>query len=426
MDSRKVDEKIDDTLNALADRSQRLDYVSMLGHCSKYAHHQSYHLGSASISVKDDLEVQMLARSFIDIHCALLGKRYQGALIEPSGSSSNLRALELARDRSGRKKVICTNLTHSSIFQACEYLDLEPIILEAKPDLGYQIDEEELARIVVRERDKVACVVSTHGTTQLGNIEDLTLSQSVQDLRSNGALLHIDAAYGGELSLFSSYLGAFPDADLMTIDPYKFIGKPGCSLLLGKAGLFAKSGPAVPYYESSDYTRSTTLSIEPILSWFYTLQENGAESIRGLADRTIGSARYVADMLRANRIRLISEPRLGVVAVSLQDNAEVCRIHEGLLQKGISVGKVAIRGKERLTAGLRLVITPRIPERHKYNLERLAGTLVCEIERHATYGDSTVDSILRPAREQDSTQIHRIQEYYLDKFQKKTPLRAFS
>ncbi len=298
-------------------------------------------------------------------------------LLEPSASLANYRALELARNATGKSKILCSNLSHVSIARACDSLRLEPIVLDADR-AGYQVTNEQVARAISDHGKDIAAVVSTYGTTQLGHVERLAESDLVKQLRSEGAWLHVDAAYGGYVGKLSKHIKAnIPDADSITIDPYKFVGKPGVALLLVDRAKAPKSN--VEYYVHSPLTVHTTISAGPVAAWGQTVKDCGdIYGLREIADQCVEIAKRSGSELQRYGIPLVHFPEMSIIPVALGSPEEVDDVHNRLLDGGFSVGKVHILGRDYEVNGIRMVVTPKV------NPERMYGTasaLVQEIAK---------------------------------------------
>ncbi len=348
-------------------RREPLDFAVIIGSCTEEGRKAGASWDNVNVADGSNQRVQALACYFIDFHKRLLGVSDMKGLLEPSASLANYRALELARKATEKNKVLCSNLSHVSIARACDSLRLEPIVLDV--DRGnYQVCDEQVARAISDHGKDIAAVVSTYGTTQLGHVEKLAESELVKQLRSEGAWLHVDAAYGGYVGKLSTHVKAdIPDADSITIDPYKFVGKPGVALLLVDGAKAPK--PNVEYYIHSPLTVHTTLSAGPMAAWGQTVKDCGdVYGLREIADQCIEIAKRSGAELRRNGVSLVHSPEMSIVPIALNSSKEADYVHKELLDKGFSVGKVHIRGRDYEINGIRIVVTPKV------NPERMYGT----------------------------------------------------
>ena len=129
-----------------------------------------------------------------------------GGVFVSGGSAGNLSALVAARFRwrledpareSVRPLIVASEGAHSSVVSAAKVMDAE--VLAVGTDERGRADGAAfaagLAALSATDRDRVAAVVATAGTTNLGVIDDLAgIAEAAADL---GTWFHVDAAYGG-------------------------------------------------------------------------------------------------------------------------------------------------------------------------------------------------------------------------------------
>ncbi|MBI2548056.1 DegT/DnrJ/EryC1/StrS family aminotransferase [Candidatus Woesearchaeota archaeon] len=340
-------------------RREPLDFAQIVGSCTDDGRKAGASWDNVNLADGSNERAQELASYFVDFHKRLLGVPTMEGLLELSASLANYRALELARDTTRKNKVLCSNLSHVSIVRAADSLRLETIVLDVDPT-NYQVRDEEIARAISHDGKHIAAIVSTYGTTQLGHVERLAESELVKQLRSEGAWLHVDAAYGGYVGTLSSHIKAkVPDADSITIDPYKFVGKPGVALLLVYKNKAPKTN--VEYYVHSPFTVHTTLSAGPVAAWGQTVRDCGdVYGLREIADQCVEIVRRTGAELRRQGISLVHFPEMSIVPVTLDSPEEVDYVHGKLLNEGFSVGKIRIAGRDYEMNGIRMVVTPKV------------------------------------------------------------------
>lgn len=340
-------------------KREPLDFAQIVGSCTDGGRKAGASWSNVNLADGSHERAQELAAYFINFHKRLLGVPTMEGLLEPSASLANYRALELARNATGKSKVLCSNLSHLSISQAADSLRLELIVLDVNPT-SYQIADEDVARVMKKHGKDIAVVVSTYGTTQLGHVEKLAESDLVKQLRSEGAWLHVDAAYGGYVGKLSRHVTAeIPDADSITIDPYKFVGQPGIALLLVNGEKAPR--PSVAYYTNSPYTVHTTLSAGPVAAWGQTVRECGdVYGLREIADQCVEIAKLCGNRLRRKGVPLVHFPEMSIVPVALGSHEETDYVHGMLLDEDFNVGKVHIEGRDYEVHGIRMVVTPKV------------------------------------------------------------------
>ena len=169
----------------------------------------------------------------------------------PGGSMANLLALTVARDRvlnpqgtarglAGTRPgaIICSRATHYSVSNAARLLGIgtdgvvmvatDPHRLEMQP-AAFAAALDECTR---RGRTPFALVL-TAGSPITGGVDPL--AELVQRGHDHGLHVHVDAAFGGSLSLTSrrSLLAGIERADSVTWDAHKWLHVPlPCSTLL--------------------------------------------------------------------------------------------------------------------------------------------------------------------------------------------------
>src|SRR4051812_16627842 len=145
--------------------------------------------------------------------------------IEDSASTSTLAALIAARETTGRRAVVCSEHTHSSVEKATRMLDLELRKLPADAEFRMRTDSLEL--------DDVAAVVATVGTTSTTSVDPVP--QIADACKRAGAWLHVDAAYAGSAMVCPELRWAFAGvdrADSLVVNAHKWMFTPmDCSLL---------------------------------------------------------------------------------------------------------------------------------------------------------------------------------------------------
>lgn len=342
-------------------RTEPYDFAQIVGSCTEDGRRVGANWDNVNIADGNHEGAQRLARHFVNFHRGLIGKDYMAGQLEPSASLANFAALQQARERTGKNKVLCSNLSHISIARACQALGLDPVVVDAKPEQAYQVDGKDAEQAISEHGNDIAAVVSTFGTTQLGHIERLAELDVVKQLVEDGAWLHIDAAYGGYIgTLARDVKTSLPDADSITLDPYKFVGKPGVALLMIDEGKVSENG--VEYYVQSPLTKHTTLSAGPVAAWGKTVDDIGGVYYLGdLANEMREITRRSIEELQSKYgVELLCQPELTIIPVALDSTQEVERVHDGLLERGFAVGKVHIQGQDYDVHGVRMVLTPKV------------------------------------------------------------------
>ncbi|MEV2263245.1 aminotransferase class V-fold PLP-dependent enzyme [Streptomyces anulatus] len=288
------------------------------------------------------------------------------AVITTGGTEANQLALLLARERHGPVQTICGANAHHSITRAAWLLGLpEPVAVPAPTgtlDLA-ALDE------ALTELHRPLLVVATAGTTDTGEIDPL---DAIADLcATHGAELHIDAAYGGPL-LFSpthrTLLHGLDRAHSVTLDLHKLGWQPASAGLLAvpERHHLTPLHHHAPYLNADDDTeaglpdllgRSLRTTRRPdALKIAVTLQALGRTGLADLIDRTLATARHLADLVTKNpALDLYDHPTISTVLLrpTGADDHTVATVRRTLLQRGHAVlGRAHAEGRLWLKATL--------------------------------------------------------------------------
>ncbi|HEY1590787.1 MAG TPA: aminotransferase class V-fold PLP-dependent enzyme [Solirubrobacteraceae bacterium] len=146
--------------------------------------------------------------------------------IEDSASTSTLAALTAARDASGRKEIVCSEQTHSSVDKAAGMLGMRLRKVPVDREFAMRAD-------ALGDLSDAAAVVATVGTTASAAVDPVA---AVADAcEQGGAWLHIDAAYAGSAMVCPEHRWAFDGverADSVVVNAHKWMLVPNdCSLL---------------------------------------------------------------------------------------------------------------------------------------------------------------------------------------------------
>jgi glutamate/tyrosine decarboxylase-like PLP-dependent enzyme len=226
--------------------------------------------------------------------------------------------------------------------------------------------------VLADHRDRVAAVVATAGTTNLGLIDDLG---SIADAcHAAGVWLHVDGAYGGAALLAPSVRERFVGierADSLIVDPHKWLFAPfdACALVYrDPAAAKAVHAQHATYldvltesddWNPSDYAIHLSRRARGLPLWF-SLAAHGTAAYRAAVEQCLATARDAADLVRMHdALELVREPELSIVAFRRRDwtEEEYRAWSERLLRDGIGFVVPSADGEGPL---LRLcVVNPR-------------------------------------------------------------------
>jgi len=235
--------------------------------------------------------------------------------VTSGGTEANIQALRIARNRAGTDdpNVVAPASAHFSFVKAADVLGVE---LRTAPTVGHRADPAAMAELV--DGDTV-CVVGVAGSTEYGYVDPIPALAGVA--ADAGALLHVDAAWGGFALPFTDHRWQFghADVDTMTIDPHKMgqAAVPAGGLLARSEALLDELAVETPYLESTaQATLTGTRSGAGVASAVAAMEELWPEGYREQFHASMDDARWLADQLSA-RGHDVVEPELPVVAADL-------------------------------------------------------------------------------------------------------------
>ena len=256
-----------------------------------------------------------------------------GGCFVSGGTNGNLSALVAARTAAGatlsaagrprpaRWAVVVSEGTHSSVAAAVDVMDADLIVVP-----GDRLTGESVAPALAAEADRVAAVVATAGTTNLGLIDDLEgIAAACQ---AADVWLHVDGAYGGAALAAPSVRHRFAGmerADSLIVDPHKWLFAPFdvCALLyrnpvLGRAAHVQHAAYLDVLYgdawNPSDYAVHLTRRARGVPFWF-SLAAHGTDAYVEAVEACLTVIREGAGIVSAaDHLELVAEPELSVLA----------------------------------------------------------------------------------------------------------------
>ncbi|MYS80428.1 aminotransferase class V-fold PLP-dependent enzyme [Streptomyces sp. SID5474] len=333
-----------------------------------------------------------------------------GGTITSGGTESNLMGLLLARDAAGpgvgRRRILCSQAAHFSIRRCAGLLGLgEDAVVTVPAGADHRMDPVALAaagRRVLAGNDRIAAIVATAGTTDLGAIDPLPAVASVA--RELGAWLHVDAAYGGG-ALFSDrlapLLAGLHRAHSVGLDLHKLGWQPVAAgvFVVRDAALLSPLAQRAAYLNPDDDERAGYFSLlgnsprttrrADVFKIAVTLRALGRAGLGELVERCHDLARHAAQLIRVDpRLELAAEPVLtSVVFRYLPDRpdgpgpaggAETDRVNAALRRRLLHEGR-AVVGRTELGEGpgaVRLKLTLLNPNTTAADLAALLEAVV--------------------------------------------------
>jgi glutamate/tyrosine decarboxylase-like PLP-dependent enzyme len=263
-----------------------------------------------------------------------------GGTFVSGGTTGNLSALVAARhaaqqrrrsaglpvDPDGGWALACTAEAHSSIRSAALVMGVR--VLEVPGDDRSRLTGTALGRVLDASDGRVFAVVASAGTTNAGIVDDLTgVADACADASPGPVWLHVDGAYGGAAlvsPLTRPLFDGIERADSFIVDPHKWLFAPydSCALVYHRPEIArAAHAQAASYLDQVDRREWNPADLAVHLTrrprglplWF-SLAVHGTDRYRAAVERSLLTARAVADAVRArDYLRLVVPPELSVL-----------------------------------------------------------------------------------------------------------------
>ncbi|WP_101295712.1 tyrosine decarboxylase MfnA [Halegenticoccus soli] len=272
--------------------------------------------------------------------------------VASGGTEANIQAVRAARNRARRDRgcgarsgssrplnVVAPKSAHFSFHKAADVLGVELRTVPVDDEFRADVDAVQAAL----DAD-TALVVGVAGTTEYGRVDPIPALADVA--HDAGALLHVDAAWGGFALPFADVAWNFEHADIdtMTIDPHK-LGRaavPAGGFLARDPETLDALAVDTPYLETtSQATLTGTRSGAGVASAAAVLEALWPDGYRRQFEASMADARRLADALRARGFEVVS-PELPLVAAGLSEP-----LFEALREVGWRISRTA-RGETRV------------------------------------------------------------------------------
>ena len=293
-----------------------------------------------------DLEKQVIK----GIGQLLNGSNIAGGILS-GGTEANITALWIARNITGKKKVIFPKSAHFSFHKACDILAMEPVMVELNDN--YTIDIEQVEKEI---DDDLCAIVGIAGTTELGAVDDI---QALADLLPEKAFLHVDAAFGGFVLPFiedaPKYDFSIPAVSSMTSDPHKMgmATIPSGALLVRNRDWIRNIHKEAPYLDMIGQLSalSGTRSSAAVAATYAAMRSLGRDGYVNLVKECMDITGYALEKARKLGLEPVMEPLMNILCLYVP---EPRKIQKELSKKG---WKVSVAQNPE---SLRLVIMPHV------------------------------------------------------------------
>lgn len=288
-----------------------------------------------------------------------------GGVFVSGGTAGNLSALvaarwtwrhrDLERRRALRPVVLAAPGAHSSVVQAASVMDAD-VVMVPGGEFG-RLTRSGVDRIrdslTPEVRERIAAVVATAGTTNLGLVDDLVAAADLAE--ELGVWFHVDGAYGAAalcVEEMRPFFDGIERADSFIVDPHKWLFAPfdACALVYrepdraraahtqsaGYLDVLAQDHQEPP--NPSDLAHHLSRRARGLPLWF-SLAVHGTRAYAEAVATTLATARAAAHLVAAApHLELLCPVELSVVALrrrgwTPRDYAAWC---EGLLDEGLA------------------------------------------------------------------------------------------
>ncbi|WP_254522339.1 tyrosine decarboxylase MfnA [Natrinema caseinilyticum] len=236
--------------------------------------------------------------------------------ITSGGTEANIQAVRIARERADTRSpnVVMPESGHFSFRKAADLLGVELRVVPT--DDRHRVDLEAVRASV---DDDTALVIGVAGTTEYGRVDPIPELGEIA--HAAGAMLHVDAAWGGFVLPFTDHEWHFGHAavDTMAIDPHKMgqAAVPAGGLLVRSPALLDELAVDTPYLEStSQATLTGTRSGAGVASAVAAMEALWPEGYRSQYVRSQNNATWLADALEKRGYRVV-DPVLPLVAADV-------------------------------------------------------------------------------------------------------------
>lgn len=237
---------------------------------------------------------------------------------------------------SPRTTYYCSEEAHSSIQKTLEVLGVGHENIRRVPvNDDYQISVNDLEALIREDRKaglKPICVIGAAGTTNTAAFDDLIALSKI--CKEEGLWLHVDAAFGGWVSLSSELrhlVSGIERADSVMLDLHKWISMPngvGCILVKDEKkhrAAFDLTPEYLRHDESAGvwldaYGFELTRNLRALKAWM-SFKEHGAEKYGMLIEQNVEQARFLGKLIGESAVlRMVAPVSCNIVCFRYYDS----------------------------------------------------------------------------------------------------------
>ena len=279
-------------------------------------------------------------------------------LIGSGGTESNIIAIWVAKNLTGKKEIIVPESAHFSFNKIESLMDVK--ITTIPLTKNYIIDIIKMKKKITKN---TIAVVGIAGSTELGTIDPIP---EISDIcYDENIFLHVDAAFGGFIIPFLKDLRYnLPDFDFklkgvssVSIDAHKmgYSAIPLGSLIIRNQKWLNKISVETPYISSKKQTGIlATRSGGPVAAAYAVEKYLGYEGYRNLVKNCMDNTKYAEEKITKLGLNLVIKPTMNVLGVKIRKPAK--------LVNKLTEYKWKVNKMERLSA-IRIVVMPHVTKK---------------------------------------------------------------
>ncbi len=269
------------------------------------------------------------------------------------GTEANITAMWIARNLSGKRKILAPASAHFSMRKAADLLAMELMDVPLTED--YVMDTDALENMM---GDDVAAVMAVAGSTELGTVDPI---REISDIAGD-TFLHVDAAFGGMVLPFLEDMGMWKGewdfrvngVSSLSVDLHKMgmATVPSGILLLKEKSYVGTISVESPYLtEKRNIGLAGTRPSGSVAGAYAVVKSLGKEGYRKIVKDCMENTRYLVEKISEIGFERVIEPIMNVAAFRT-DEAEKIR-HE-MDRMGWKISAV------RKPPAIRIVVMPYV------------------------------------------------------------------
>jgi len=281
-----------------------------------------------------------------------------GSIVGSGGTESNITAIWIAKNLTGKKEIIIPGSAHFSFEKIASLMDIKIVPVSLNKD--YVLD---ISKVRKKISKKTMAIIGIAGSTELGKIDPIAeLSDICLD---ENIFLHVDAAFGGYVIPFLKKLNyEVPDYDFklkgvnsISIDAHKM----GCSAIpLGTLLVRDKKYLEKISVESHCVSSKTqsgilgTRSAAPVAAAYAVSKYLGIEGYKKIVKKCMENTFYLKEKIEDLGLNITVEPSMNVIGIKLK--------RPDLVAKKLSDEGWKVNIMDRVSS-IRIVLMPHVTKK---------------------------------------------------------------